>query len=77
LLQDDEAVAIRQPEIEEHEIDVRAALRDGFLRRARLDDRVPIAGQSLCQRPANQLLIVNDQDGGRHNGDYKKVRSTK
>ena len=63
-----EAVAVGQLEIEEHEIDLGG--REPLERlggEAGLEDVEPGGGQPLAQRPAHQLLVVNDQDsGGRH-----------
>ncbi len=68
LLQDGEAVAVGQFVVEQDEIDALVRLLDGLGRGARLDDFVAVLAQALCQRPSNQLFIVDNEDAARGHG---------
>src|SRR6185436_1808128 len=41
---------------------------------ASLDDRAAVGSQPLGQRPANQLLVVNDQHGRHESGLYENAQ---
>ena len=64
LLQHRQAVRVGQREIEQHEVDAVAVLRHGFTRRAGFDGPIAFFLETVDQRPANQRLIVDDEDGG-------------
>ena len=64
-LSTDEAVAVRQPVVEQHQIDAVLALRERAGGRVGLDDAVAFVGQPLVQREANQRLVVDDENGRR------------
>jgi hypothetical protein len=56
-----ESIAVRQAEVEEHEIDLFGHLLERRGRCGRLLYLVAFARQPLPQRPANQILVVNDE----------------
>ena len=57
-----EAVAVRQPQVEQDEVDFRRNLRDRGGGRRGLADRVSVVPKPLAQRPADQILVVNDEN---------------
>ena len=64
LLEDRQAVAVRQLVVEQHEIDPFSVALDGVGRRLGLDDAIAFLLEPLGQRPANQLLVVDDEHVG-------------
>jgi len=59
-----QAVAVGQPVVEEHEVDLARNLRDRVGRRGRFENVVAVAPQPLPKRPADERLVVDDEDGG-------------
>ena len=64
MLQHTESVAVRQLEIEQDQVDIRRGLFDGCCRRSGLEDVVSLLLQALLERPAQQRLVVDDQQRG-------------
>ena len=78
LLQDRQAVGVGQREVEQDQVYAVAMLGDGVAGRAGLDGPVALFFQPVDERPANEGLIVNDQDGGvRHQWRPDCRRSTR
>ena len=72
-LQHLQAIAVGQLVIEKNEIGVVPEFLEGLLRGAGLDDEVSLGGETLDERPANQSLIVDNEDGRFHTGlNYMK-----
>jgi hypothetical protein len=57
-----QAVAVRQLEVQQHQIDVGDRLAQGTRARLCLGDLEPTLFQSLLQRPPDERLVVDDQD---------------
>ena len=64
LLQDRQSVRIRQTVIEQHEVDAFAMLLERFGGGLRLDDAIAFLREAIAQRPADQLLVVDDENRG-------------
>ena len=65
LLQHRQAVGVGQLIVEQDEVDAAPAKRSSASRRRLgFDDAVALCRQPLGQRPANQLLVVDDQNRG-------------
>ena len=64
LAQDGHAVGIRQPVVEQHEVDALLELLERRLAGAGLEDLVAVGLEPLAQRPADQSFVVDDQNGG-------------
>ncbi len=60
-----EPVTVRQSVIEQDQIDTLVVFGESAGRRLGFDYAVPFRSEPLGERPANQLLVVNDEDGGR------------
>ena len=56
-----QAIAVRQPIVEQHEIDAGLNVLERRRARTRFDNRVPLAAQAFAQRPANKFFVVNDE----------------
>jgi hypothetical protein len=63
-LQNREAVAVWQLEIQQRQVDFGHRAIERFAGAARLDDLVPLPLKPLAQRPANQRFVVDDENGG-------------
>src|SRR4051794_16050421 len=57
-----QAVAVGQTIIEKHEVDVPGKSLERFMRRTGFDDVKAVSFQSLGERPANQLLVIDDEN---------------
>ena len=57
-----QAVAVGQAIIEKHEVNVRGKSLERLMRRTGFDDVKAVSFQSLGERPANQLLVIDDQN---------------
>ena len=69
LLEDREAVGVRKAEVEQDEVHAFPMTFDRLPGGLGLEDAVPFLGQPIGERPADQLLVVNDEDGRRaHDG---------
>jgi hypothetical protein len=67
LLEDVEAVAVRQFVIEEHEVDAFAKPLERIGGRRRLHHPIALIVEPAGQRPPNELFIVDDENrGGPH-----------
>ena len=62
LFQDGQPVAVRKPVVEQDGIDAFATARERVGRRFRLQESIALLLQPRGQRPADQRLIVHDQD---------------
>ena len=70
-LEDAQAVAVGQLEIEQHQIELRTELLQRFAGGPGLENAVAFFLEPLAQRPPDQRLVVNDQHrGGRHAVKY-------
>ena len=65
LLQDGEPVRVGQAEIEQHEIHAFPVAFDRLGGGLRLENAIPFLTESIGEGPANQLLVVDDEDGRR------------
>ncbi len=69
LLQDRQPVGIRQPVVQQDEIDALVAAGERLGGGLRFDNPIALVREAAGQRPANQLLVVHDEDGrGLHEG---------
>ena len=66
--QDGETVAVGQTVIEQNQIDAFLTPGEGAGGGLCLEHPVPFGLQTLGERPADQLLVVDDEDGGRLHG---------
>ena len=55
---------VGQPVVEQHEIDPFAMLLERLGGRLRLDHAIAFLREPIVQRPANQLLVVDDENRG-------------
>ena len=62
LLEDGQAVEVGQPVVENREVDARGGLLDGRLAVLGLEHVVAGRAQTLGDRPADQLFVVDDQN---------------
>ena len=60
-----QAVAVRQLEIEEHEVELGAELLQRLAGGSGLENAIAFLVEPLAQRPADQRLVIDDQQGGR------------
>ena len=65
LLEHREAVGVRQAEIEQHEIHAFAMALERLGGGFGLENAVALLAEPIGQRPANQLFVVDDEDGRR------------
>ena len=73
LLQDGQPVRIGQPIVEQDEIDAFATPLERLGRGLRLQQTIALLLQPRRQRPANELLVVDDQNRGCvHRGQYTR-----
>jgi hypothetical protein len=63
-----QTIAIGQPVVEQDEIDALLALGQRLGRSAGFDNVVAFGLQAVAERPANQLLVVDDEDRGSVHG---------
>src|SRR5207249_3630459 len=63
LPEDRQAVHVGQPVVQEDEVHAFLELLERLAAGARLEDVVALRAQPLPQRPANQIFVVDDQDG--------------
>ena len=64
LAQHRHAVDVGQLVVEQHQVDAVGDAIERLLAGRRLDDLVAVGAQPLGERPANQLFVVDDEDGG-------------
>ena len=62
FFQNGEPVGVRQPVIEQDEVDAFAVLLQRFGGGLRLEHAIAFVREPIVQRPANQLLVINDQN---------------
>ncbi len=60
LTQDGQAVRVRQAVVQEHEIDAFLELLQSRLAIGGFPDLIPVALQPLAERPANEVLVVDN-----------------
>ena len=65
LLEHGEAVGVWQSEVEQHEVHAFPMPFDRFRRGFGLENPVALLTESIGQGPANQLFVVDDEDGRR------------
>ncbi len=65
-----QTVAIGQPEVEQHEVESWPHLLEGFSDGTRLENAVAFLGKALPQGPAEQRLVVDDEQRCGHDGKY-------
>ena len=68
LLEDRQAVAVRQLVVEQHEVDAFGVALERRRGGVGLDDAIAFLREPLGQRPANQLLVVDDENRRRLHG---------
>ena len=56
-----QAVAVRQPQIQQDQVDLRRDLRDGRGRGRCFRNGVAVVSEPLTQRPPNQILVIHDE----------------
>ena len=64
LAQDSNAVHVRQLVVEHHQVDAVGDAIEGLLAGWRFEHLVAVGAQPLRERPANELFVVDDKDGG-------------
>ena len=74
LLEDGQAVEVGQAIVEDGQIDAGRRLLERDLAVFGLEHLVAGHGEPLGDRPANQLFVVNDQDGFVSHGQVVELR---
>ena len=75
LPQDRETIAVGQPIVQQHEVDGRRRAVDRTGRGARFEDRVAVSPEPFAQRPANEFLVVDDQQSCLGHGSHSLLSS--